>query len=236
MTKIWLTVAVASGLLCQTATSSRPIPLGPTGDQLSTDDLAQIARISGEAGGKPWVLVGHPPGLVESARWFVDVYLEADRTVGVLRRGRIQVVTALLPSIAAYAAPKTWQRVSSAEYAQAPIPGANPAELTGSRDLNRPFRVHGTLSDEALLSIVSFVRSSPATPPPDSRTPGQIVPRILLGVEGTWPIERVVARDDTTVEVSLIDLEPTEKSGQKLMLRGAGTGWTVERVFLWIAD
>lgn len=225
-----------SAWLLQATPLPVPILIGPTGGSLSASDLSQVVRLTAEGGGEPWMLVGLPPPFADPARWFVDVYLAPDRTTAGVRRGRIQVVWARLPAIAAYAAPKTWQAASSAEYAQVPVPGTNPDAVRDGRDLNRPFRLFGVISDEALLSIVSLVRSSPVIAAPATRTTGQPVARIATTVEGTWPIARVVVKPDTTVEVELLNHDPREKSGQEILLRGTGQVWIVERLGLWIAD
>jgi hypothetical protein len=182
--------------------------------------------------------LGHPGPFDGSARWWVDVYTRPNRTADGVRRGRTQVVIAALPSPEAYDSPKTWQKGSVFEYAQVPVRDTTPDILRDNRDLNRPFRVFGTLSDDALRMIVSLIRSSPSNPAPPVSKPGQSIAPIFTAVQGTWPIASVAVRDatQTEVSVSLLDMDPHEKSGQMVVLRGAGGKWVVERLFSWIAD
>jgi hypothetical protein len=145
------------------------------------------------------------------------------------------LVKASLPSQTAYGAAKRWELVSAADYAQVLVQGTKPHAITGSRDLNRPFRIVGTLDDEALFGIVSLIRTSPKVPtPPDTRT-SQPIAGIFTQVEGSWPIVAMIRQGDA-VEVSLLDTKPSEKSGQKVVLRGSGRSWTIDRLFFWIAD
>jgi hypothetical protein len=47
-------LAVIASVLVQTPSPLGPVRLGPTGDRLSADDLAQASRIAGNAGvGQP---------------------------------------------------------------------------------------------------------------------------------------------------------------------------------------
>jgi hypothetical protein len=62
------------------------------------------------------------------------------------------------------------------------------------------------------------------------------VARIFTTVEGTWPIARLVARDLSTMEVCLLDMDPHEKSGQEIVLRRSGKSWTLEQLLARIAD
>lgn len=229
-----LPVLLTTLLLAGQAPAIAPIRLGLTGDRLTNDDLDQIGRLGQGVGGAVWVLVGHPPRF-EPGPWYVEVYLDPDRTSPDVRRGRIQLVTASLPSRGAYAAAKRWELVSGAEYAQVVVQGTKPHAVTGSRDLNRPFRIVGTLDDEALVAIVSLIRSSPKLPPPPDTRTSQPMAGIFTQVEGSWPIVAVTRQGDA-VEVSLIDATPSEKSGQKVMLRGSGKSWTAEWLTVWIAD
>jgi len=230
-----LPVLLTTLLLAAQAPAIAPIRLGPTGDRLTNDDLDQIGRLSQGVGGVVWVLVGHPPMFDGSPPWYVEAYLEPDRTSSEVRRGRIQLVKASLPSQTAYAAAKRWELVSGAEYAQVVVQGTKPHAITGSRDLNRPFRIVGTINDEALVAIVALIRSSPKVPPPPDARTSQPIAGIFTQVEGSWPIVSMT-RQGNAVEVSLIDPKPFEKSGQKVMLRGSGKSWTAEWLSIWIAD
>lgn len=233
MTNI-LPVLLTTLLLGGQALAIAPIRLGPTGDRLTNDDLDQIGRLSQGVGGAVWVLVGHP-STFETTWSVVRRRVEPDRASPNVRRGRIQLVKASLPSQTADAAAKRWELVSAADYQLVVVQGTKPHAITGSRDLNRPFRIVGTLDEEALFGIVSLIRTSPKVPsPPDTRT-SQPIAGIFTQVEGSWPIVEMIRQGDAVV-VSLLDTKPFEKSGQKVVLRGSGRSWTIDRLFFWIAD
>lgn len=73
---IWLTFVVAIGLLCQTAALSRPIRLGPRGDQLSADDLTQVVRISEAAGSAAQGVPQAPSDRLNPDRPHIQLFLE----------------------------------------------------------------------------------------------------------------------------------------------------------------
>jgi hypothetical protein len=231
-----LTLVLLFALL-QTGAPAGPVRIGPTGDRLTEDDLAQIGLLAEEAGGRPWVLDGHSPSFLPDAPWYVAVYLQPDLTSGSLRRGRIQYMTALLTARGDYSAPRKWQLNSSTDSAQVTMPGTDPDSVTGGRDLNRPFRVAGTFSDGEILAIVALVRSSPSIPPPVSRAPGQPTAAIFTHVQGSWPIVTLIAAADrAAARVTLIDMKPSGTSGQSVELEGGGPEWRVVRLTAWIAD
>ena len=212
-----------------------PIRLGPTGDRLTADDLAQIGRL--DFGGRAvWVLVGHPHGLILSKSWYVNAYLEPDYVAARVRRGRIAVLRAEMTGPDAYDGPKTWELTSMNDYGQVPVSMERSDAITGGRDLNRPFAVVGRFDDELLVAIVTLIRSGPSiTLPPGQRT--RPTPAgIFRTVEKSWPIAFMRRQADAVVEVSLLDPSPHEKSGQTVMLRKYGTDWAVVDLTAWIAD
>lgn len=189
-----------------------PIRIGATGSFLTDDDVAQISRLAEGAGGKAWVIVGDAVPLIPGS-WFVSVYLTPDRSNDDIRRGRVERFKAPLDAPNAYRRSKLWQRVSTGESAQVVVHGRTPDQVLGSGDLNRPFVVTGPLSDDALTSLVAFIRTSPKN------------------VDGLWPIESVTVKSDG-VEVSLVD-HHDGRSGQIVVVRAAGQSWTVERISKW---
>lgn len=222
-------------LLNQQSITSSAVRLGPTGDRLTSDDSDQIQRLS--VGARPlWVLQGLPRGFEPSNSWYVVAYLEPDHIRADIRRGRLAIVKAEMTSPDAYDSPKKWAVVSTGEYAQVPVPGTTRAAITGSRDLNRPFRVVGTVDDDSLVAIVSLIRTGPSIAVEFQAKTGPAPTGIFRQVEKSWPIGSLLMLSADAVEVSLLDTSPSEKSGQKVWLRKYGTSWTVTRLTGWVAD
>ena len=118
--------------------------------------------------------------------------MEPDHVRADIRRGRIAVLKAGMTSPDAYDGPKTWALVSMLDYAQVPASTARPDVIAGGRDLNRPFRVVGTLDDDSLVAVVSLIRTGPLIAVPYQF---RIVPPpigIFRQVEKSWPISSVL--------------------------------------------
>lgn len=214
---------------------SPAIRLGPTGDRLTGSDLDQINRL--DVGGRAaWVLEGQPGGFVRSNSWYVVAYLTPDQIRADIRRGRLAVLKAEMTSPAAYDGPKRWELVSMGDYAQVPLPGAKPDAIAGGRDLNRPFKVVGTVDDDSLVAIVSFIRTGPSIASEFQDRTAPLPAGIVRRVEKSWPINSVLLLSGDAVEVSLLDTSPMEKSGQKVWLRKYGTSWNITRLAAWFAD
>jgi len=221
-------------LLSGSSEAVSPICIGASGGFLTSDDVAQIVRLAEGAGGKAWVVVGDAVPQIPG-RWFVSAYLAPDRTNGDVRRGRVERFEAPLDGPAAYRRSKVWARVSAEEAAQILVPGRTPDQVLGSGDLNRPFVVTGTITDDALASIVAFIRTCPkATRPPQIDAQGWPAGYPLGQVEGLWPIDSVTVKS-YGVQVSLVD-HHDGKSGQLVVLRSNGPSWIVDRIAKWDLD
>lgn len=210
--------------------SHLPVRIGPTGQHLSAADVHDVAALLREDRGNIWLAVGHPPNLLNEPRWYVEVFLVPDQIAPALRRGRVETVVASLSAPQAYSGPKRWRKESTAEYAQVPVPGTDPARIAGRADLNRPFRVVGSFTDEDLIAIVDYIRSSPrAVDRTNQRGP------FTDRARGQWPVGLVVRKTDD-IEVTLIEPKDRGTSGQRATLRQDGRRWTLTRVGYWIAD
>ena len=217
------------------STASPPIRLGPTGGRLTSDDLNQIGRLN--FGGRDvWVLEGRPRGFEPSNSWYVVAYLEPDHVRADIRRGRLAVLKAEMTSPEAYDGPKRWELVSVSDYVQVPLSAAKPGAIDGGRDLNRPFKVIGTVDDDSLMSIVSLIRTAPTLAVEFQPKTGLTLSGIFLRVEKSWPISSLLMLSADAVEVSLLGTSPMEKSGQKVWLRKTGGSWMVTRLEAWFAD
>jgi hypothetical protein len=226
---------VVTLLLTFQSTASSVIRIGPTGDRLTSDDLDQIGRLN-VSGRAVWVLEGGPRGFERSNSWYVVAYLTPDQIRADIRRGRLAVLKAEMTSLEAYDGPKRWEVVSMGDYAQVPPSGAKSDAIAGGRDLNRPFKVVGTVDDDSLVAIVSLIRIGPSIAVEFQAKIGPPPTGIFRRVEKSWPISSVLMLSADAVEVSLLDTRPSEKSGQKVWLRKYGTSWNVTRLVAWFAD
>jgi hypothetical protein len=234
MTRLLILGTLGLFLTFQSAPSTA-VRLGPTGNHLTSGDLDQINRL--DVGGRAaWVLEGQARGGIRSNSWYVVAYLTADQTRAGIRRGRLAVLKAEMTSPDAYDGPKRWELVSMGDYAQVPLSGADPDALTGSRDLNRPFTVVGTVEDDSLVAIVSLIRTGPAIAIEFQDKTGPPPTGMFRRVEKSWPIKSLLMLSADAVEVSLLDPSRMEKSGQKVWLRKYGTSWNVTRLAAWFAD
>jgi len=224
----------------QVLTPALPLRIGPTGASFTADDVEQVGKICSAEGKAAWVLFGQAPGKwVGQDRWYAIAYLSPDRATANIRRGRTREVFATLPARAVYTEPRKWQSGNSGEWAQVPVPGTNPDEVRSSRDLNRPFQTFGSLDDDALVAIVSLIRSGPIIPVPSWASPARPAPRESTNVEATWPIGAVVTNDPLSggqVVVRLLSPQVDERYGQVVTLRQADNKWVILSLGTFIFD
>ena len=116
-----------------------------------------------------------------------------------------------------------WQASGTGQYTQVTDTPAGD-ELAGVRDIRRPFRVSGSLTDVELVSLVTYLRSSPPGPPP--------VAKLTAHVEGGWPISGVWKRDDGSVEVAFAE---SDGAAQLVKLRFANQQWEIVSIGLVVA-
>ena len=109
-----------------------------------------------------------------------------------------------------------WTVSHTGQYAQ--VGTEAPDQIPGDRDIRRPFRVMGAFSDQDLLSLVAYIRSSPPNPRND---------RYLARVEGSWPFTRVARNPDGTIDVGLAR---DDMSAQRVRLRQTDRGWEIVEI------
>jgi hypothetical protein len=179
-------------LLQQAAASSINLMEGVV---VSADEAVQIGRLA-QGAGTPW-LATRRPGMLAGIVW---VILRPDTSTPRIRRGRYL-------EMCAWKCNETPRRIgngpyewhfdpswpeSIGRYAQIVAPGRDPENLRAVGDPNRPFVVVGDFSDDELVSLVEFIRSSPGV------AAGNIekrVPFVVTNadvVQGTMPISRIV--------------------------------------------
>jgi len=146
----------------------------------------------------PW-LFDVSRGMLLPTEWYVDAYLSADTQTATLRRGRFtKLESPVIGDIA-----QNWRVVSRGAYAQVARAGDLLRVSMTDDDIDRPFRVEGRFSDEELVEIVSFVRSSPRKPslPPDPD--GTIRLELPDEIDGKLPIAKLVRTGRPLVRITL---------------------------------
>lgn len=209
-------------------------------------DRQEISRLL-DASPKPTWLLTTARG--QTGVWMVQAFSEPDAQRDNLRRGRMTALSgALSPadrSANNLAGPKSWSIGATFEYAQVVIPNRTFQDVRGPNDPNLPFRNSSTLTDDELVSLVTFLRTSPGGPEhaPDRvnrDSTGRPVIRDARGATivaepcspGDFPIDRVcgelpirsiVGKDsDVTVSISLAVMK-----GQIVRLGRDGTSWRI---------
>ena len=99
-------------------------------------------------------------------------------------------------------------------YAYVPIAGRRPGEILDEGDLGWPFILDGEFDDDALISVVEFIRSQPVIP----------VPGFLRQVPAA-PITGIQRRDDAIVA----GLRTGEAMGSSVWLVRKDGQWVITR-------
>ena len=193
--------------------------------QLSTRSVQEIARLAGNPGKRAWLLVGDTSQTLPEMR-FIDAYLEPDVSSPTIRRGRVVHLESAIVNGTAV----RWRvRSDDSQYAQVSREVNRWGGSLNDRSIERPFIVNGQFSDQELISLVSFVRTSPEREKTVDRD--GTIHMEFPGVDGTLPIT-VVSRDGSGV---VVFLESSTRSGQSLTLtRNRGT-WKLVSVTFAIA-
>jgi hypothetical protein len=122
-------------------------------------DASEVPRIrelaAPRAAGVPWLLVGSTGQITD--RWTIHAYGPAHQTTVGVRRG---ILVRLSGERVSPSARRTWSLYDSRPYAQVAIDGRLFDDVRGETDPNLPFVV-GDITDEELIEIVRFVRSTP---------------------------------------------------------------------------
>jgi hypothetical protein len=152
MLRVATTIMFASALAMQTP---RPLPrLGSVALKLMAADLVQIVGLVHAGGQEAWLLEGWEGFTAPPTPWSVRAYLMPTLATADLRRG--QIVTVGSAGIVG-GGRQPW-RLRDADspvarqeriegWAQVAILGRSVDDISGDRDVNRPFVVHGELSD-----------------------------------------------------------------------------------------
>jgi len=220
-TYLVVAVAFAASLLQATASNDARV----VGTPLAAEEIVRIRDLASErAGGPPWLLMGASTQI--AGRWEVTAMGPATQSRAEIRCGTL---VRLSGADSDPGTPRAWSLYDSRPYAQIAIPGRAFGEIRGEDDPNLPFWVSGNFSDDELIEVVRFVRSTP--PGPDGRSFGLQVER--------QPIEAVsrfrrTAGTDVHVGVR-VSLRVANLQGLVLELERSAGGWIVAQVGGWIA-
>jgi hypothetical protein len=154
-----LLVVTSAVVMASTLYGAEPHRLGPLGHRLTSEDIAAITAFVANVGA-PSAIEGWRSQVLPSV-WYVDVFLEPTSSTEMLRRG--QVVHLQCSPQAEAGTCGIWRSAGAqGSYAQVAEVGSGFGHrpLT-SASRERPIRVVGEFSDAELLSLVSYIRSSP---------------------------------------------------------------------------
>jgi len=197
---------------------------GPLAECLSVGDLNQLVSVSSSTGGHPWLLEANYSIPGRRDNWAVSIYLPADRQTERLRRGRVVKCLSVPPQNAKHGRER---RLSGppGSYAQVSIPDRHfTAQLLDPSGIELPFILEGEFADDDLVSLVDFIRSSPAFVPESARSHDseKMVPPVR--VDGRYPIVAIVRKPDGTFEVGT---GSRPGAGQHIAVRRIGSRWVV---------
>jgi hypothetical protein len=219
-------LVVVGFLVASPGLRAQQVPrLGTIGERLTNRDVEEIAALAKATVSSIYLLAGDRSQVLPET-WLVEVYLAPTPDRGRVRRGPVVNVSKVVEEGSLTA----WRVDGETRYAQVAAPGRRfPTALT-SRDNDRPFLLEGEFTDDELVSIVSFIRSSPEQP--SKKAPNGTIYGLGLPVEGALPIGTI--RRTGKAEVMVI-LAASQRHGQTVSLRRSRDRWLIVEVVFWIA-
>ena len=214
-------IATLVGAVLFQAAAGIPPRIGDIARRLTDQDVADISNLATTPAQKPWLLIG-PRGQISDLE-VIEAYWTAGPSSAELRRGPVSTVArgSAKALVAAGIKPtlsveRGWMLISVSSYAQVAVRGRAFDDIRSDRDINRPFIVAGTFTDDEVMSLVRFLRSGPVGPSSNRDTPQN-------AVHGDWPVLRV-SRSNSSVDARLRGDDFKE---QEVKLRPQGTGWVI---------
>lgn len=188
-----------------------PLRIGDGATVLSDADVQEIVQISGCGRATPWLVIVSRVQMAE--RQYAEVFCAADAVSARVRRGASALVTRRIERGSVWG---PWTVQGTYRYAQVLRTGDKFSDIAGLHDQNRPLHADGTLPDEELADLVTFLRGRAATPGAGPRE------RIE-----EWPVTRVTSNGDGTVTAVLSN---GNFEAQRVVLRRTAdrrAGWEI---------
>jgi hypothetical protein len=184
--------------------------VGPVANQLTADDLRSLRELSIRWGGQPWMLLtgtGMVPARDGSLSWSATVRLRPFSETELVRRGDQFTASTTRRGDA----PRTWVTAAGGAWfwAQVKLRGREFDDVRGESDINAPFATDGIVTDDELVSVITFLRTDPIFKPERERPVASIM--------------RVYSGDDSWISLGLWT---STSCGEGYELRPAASGWT----------
>jgi hypothetical protein len=191
---------------------------------VSTGEQAQIVRLA-QTQGTPW-LISRPPGNIGGLVW---VFLRPDASSLRIRRGRYLRMCAWICSEAPRRignGPYEWHfdpslPQSVGQYAQVVAPDRDADDVRDASDVNRPFVISGAFTDDELITLVDFIRTSPRVPLEPSNV-----------VQGLNPITSI-RRVPSAPTAATVSLELPTGMYQIVVASRAAGAWVISDTSTW---
>jgi hypothetical protein len=150
----------------------------------------------------------------------LDVYLQPVGRSGQVTRGRLlRLMADDPPNVQQRSA---WRVRETKSFAYIAASGRPAFDIGSEQDLSWPFAVEGEFDDATLVSLVTFIRSTPPIPGiPKGSIPSQVA---------AAPIS-VIARREGTI---FVGLRTGENTGQNVSLVRENGKWRITKVNQWV--
>jgi hypothetical protein len=225
-------VLVVIALFTGTSITEEPdlYRFGRLGRALQDHEVSQIVAVVTKDYTEPWALLGWYSQVLPSV-WHVDLFLPPTLKNARLRRGPVSHVQCTPPEGQEVCG--HWQLMpSDVSYGQV-AEGASGfgATLSVGSSLERPFRIYGDFSDDEVLSLVEYIRSSPR---PEVVVDPQGRPWHGLSVTGSDPIISIGRKEGGLAWVRVSPEWSDGESGQEGTVIRSGQSWRLVRTTSWI--
>jgi hypothetical protein len=191
-------------------------------EQLPGKDVAAVAALVATQG-MPWAMYGWRSQVLPEV-WYIDAFMPPTVATDRFRRGVVRHFECAPQS--AYGACGNWNEVRSpGEYVQvAHGPAPFTESLTPRTPLERPTRVVGAFSERDLVTLVSYIRTSPV--------PTYSGGRVGMRLSGSSPISDIHLESDGSVRAWLgLD----DGTGNCATFRRTRHGWRITELVMGVA-